>query len=113
MLVLTRKVQQQIQVGQDITITIVRIKGNTVRVGIEAPRSVRVARGEALSTQAAAPAYIELAADEDASAGPQAEAPGDEPIGTSPTARQAGRDARRGPLGVSRQEGSPVPFHAV
>jgi carbon storage regulator CsrA len=46
MLVLTRKLQEQICVGNDITITILRIKGNSVRIGIEAPRGVRVIRGE-------------------------------------------------------------------
>ena len=48
MLVLTRKLQEKIHVGDDITITVVRIKGNTVRVGIEAPSQVRVVRGEIL-----------------------------------------------------------------
>ena len=46
MLVLTRKVNEQIKIGEDITITLVRIKGNCVRIGIEAPREVRVMRGE-------------------------------------------------------------------
>ena len=46
MLVLTRKYQEQIRIGDNITISILRIKGNTVRVGIEAPREVRVLRGE-------------------------------------------------------------------
>src|SRR5688500_15002566 len=46
MLVLTRKQQQQIKIGDEITITILRVKGNTIRVGIEAPRTVRVLRGE-------------------------------------------------------------------
>jgi len=46
MLVLTRKQQQQIKIGDEITITILRVKGNTIRVGIEAPRTVRVVRGE-------------------------------------------------------------------
>jgi carbon storage regulator CsrA len=46
MLVLTRKSQEQIRVGENITITVLRIKGNTVRLGIEAPRGVRVVRGE-------------------------------------------------------------------
>ena len=48
MLVLTRKLQEKIHVGDDITITVVRIKGNTVRVGIEAPSQVRIVRGEVL-----------------------------------------------------------------
>jgi len=46
MLVLTRKVQQQIKVGDNITITIIRVKGQSVRVGIEAPRDVKVMRAE-------------------------------------------------------------------
>ena len=46
MLVLTRKTKQQIQIGPDITITILQIKGQAVRVGIEAPRDVCVLRNE-------------------------------------------------------------------
>src|SRR4051812_47601221 len=46
MLVLTRKVQEQIQIGNDITITILRVKGQAVRVGIEAPREISVMRSE-------------------------------------------------------------------
>jgi carbon storage regulator len=46
MLVLSRKLQEQIRIGDDVTITILRIKGNTVRIGIEAPRTKRVIRAE-------------------------------------------------------------------
>jgi len=46
MLVLTRKKQQQIRIGDNITITFLQVKGSTVRVGIDAPRNVHVARGE-------------------------------------------------------------------
>lgn len=46
MLVLTRKVNQQIRLGDDITVTILRVQGNSIRIGVEAPRSVRVVRGE-------------------------------------------------------------------
>jgi carbon storage regulator len=46
MLVLTRKAKQQIQVGPNITITILQIKGQAVRVGIEAPHDVSVLRTE-------------------------------------------------------------------
>ncbi len=49
MLVLTRKTQQQIQFGSDIVITILQVKGQSVRIGIEAPRGVRVVRGEIAS----------------------------------------------------------------
>jgi len=46
MLVLSRKQQQQIKIGEEITVTILRVSGSTVRVGIQAPREVRVVRGE-------------------------------------------------------------------
>jgi carbon storage regulator CsrA len=46
MLVLTRKANQQIQIGANITITILRVKGQTIRVGIDAPRNVGVLRAE-------------------------------------------------------------------
>jgi carbon storage regulator CsrA len=53
MLVLTRKLNEQIKIGADITITIVRMKGNTVRIGIDAPKNVRVSRSELLARIAA------------------------------------------------------------
>lgn len=46
MLVLTRKATEQIQIGDSVVITILRIKGQSVRIGIEAPREVRVVRAE-------------------------------------------------------------------
>jgi len=46
MLVLTRKLQEKIQIGQDVTITILRVRGRSVRIGIEAPKGVRVMRAE-------------------------------------------------------------------
>lgn len=46
MLVLTRKMGETIQIGDDVQLTVLRIKGNTVRIGIEAPANVRVRRGE-------------------------------------------------------------------
>jgi carbon storage regulator CsrA len=46
MLVLTRKLQEKIQIGDNITITILRTKGKSVRLGIEAPLEVPVIRGE-------------------------------------------------------------------
>lgn len=46
MLVLSRKTRQQIQIGDNVVVTILLVKGNTVRVGIEAPRNVRVVRSE-------------------------------------------------------------------
>ncbi len=46
MLVLTRKTDEQILIGDDIKITLIRVRGNSVRIGIDAPREVRVVRGE-------------------------------------------------------------------
>lgn len=46
MLVLTRKPQEQIRVGEDVVITILRIKGQSVRIGIEAPPTVSLLRAE-------------------------------------------------------------------
>jgi len=66
-LVLTRKVQQQIHVGDNIVITILQVKGNCVRVGIEAPMQVRIARGE-LHNKAVAAAAQASAAGESKSA---------------------------------------------
>ena len=46
MLVLTRKLNQEILIGDNVKITVLKVKGNTVRLGIEAPREVRIVRGE-------------------------------------------------------------------
>ena len=46
MLVLTRKPNQQLHIGNDIVITVVKVRGNTIRLGIEAPRDVRIIRSE-------------------------------------------------------------------
>lgn len=48
MLVLTRKLSERIVIGDCITITVVRIEGNKVRIGIEAPEHVLVQRVETL-----------------------------------------------------------------
>jgi carbon storage regulator CsrA len=54
MLVLTRKQKESIKIGDSIIITILRVQGQSVRVGIEAPREVRVVRGELAATKPAA-----------------------------------------------------------
>jgi len=46
MLVLTRSLDESILIGDDITVTVVRIDGSSVRIGIEAPLDVVVLRAE-------------------------------------------------------------------
>lgn len=58
MLVLTRKLQQQIKIGEQITVTILKVKGSTVRIGVQAPREVRVVRGELPKENASAEATV-------------------------------------------------------
>ena len=46
MLLLTRKLGENIRIGDDVKITIVEVKGNHVKLGIDAPASVKVHREE-------------------------------------------------------------------
>ncbi len=66
MLVLTRKSNQSIMIGDDVEVTILAISGEKVRVGIDAPKSVPVFRKEV---------WLDMAEDRRESAG----APGVEP----------------------------------
>jgi carbon storage regulator len=56
-LVLTRKSNQSIMIGDDVEISVLAIMGEKVRIGIEAPRSVPVFRREV---------YVEIQEDQDA-----------------------------------------------
>ncbi|MDB6087397.1 MAG: carbon storage regulator [Gammaproteobacteria bacterium] len=46
MLILTRRVGETVMIGNDVTVTILGVKGNQVRVGINAPKDVAVHREE-------------------------------------------------------------------
>ena len=46
MLILTRRIGESIMIGDDVSITVLRIKGNQVRLGVNAPKSVSVQREE-------------------------------------------------------------------
>jgi carbon storage regulator len=46
MLVLTRKLMEKLFIGDDICVTVVRLEGGQVRLGIDAPREVAVVRAE-------------------------------------------------------------------
>jgi carbon storage regulator len=63
MLVLTRKVDERIQVGDDVTITVVRIGPGCVRIGIEAPPHLEILRGELAQAQPTVALAVSGAAD--------------------------------------------------
>ena len=46
MLVLTRKPGERLVIGDNIVVTVVDVKGDNIRIGIDAPREVKVYRGE-------------------------------------------------------------------
>jgi carbon storage regulator len=46
MLILTRRVGETVMIGNDVTVTVLGVKGNQVRVGINAPKNVAVHREE-------------------------------------------------------------------
>jgi len=46
MLILTRRVGEAVVIGEDVTITVLGVKGNQVRIGVNAPKTVSVHREE-------------------------------------------------------------------
>lgn len=46
MLILSRKIDEKIKIGDDITITLIDVHGDQVKIGIEAPKHVKVFRQE-------------------------------------------------------------------
>ena len=46
MLILSRKVDEKIRIGDEVTITVIGIQGDQVKLGIEAPKNVKVFRQE-------------------------------------------------------------------
>ena len=55
MLVLTRKLMEKLYIGDEICVTVVRLEGGQVRLGIEAPREIAVVRAELLDQRRATP----------------------------------------------------------
>ena len=48
MLILTRRVGERLMIGDDITVVILGVKGNQVRIGIDAPKSTPIFREEVI-----------------------------------------------------------------
>ncbi len=46
MLVISRKENDKITIGQDIVLTVVRVQGNQVKIGIDAPKEIKVWRND-------------------------------------------------------------------
>ncbi len=96
MLVLTRKSNQSIMIGDDIEVTVLAIMGEKVRVGIQAPRSIPVFRKEV---------YLEIQAENEA--GADADSDGDS---DGAGAARDEVDAAIGRLGSVAADGSGQPI---
>jgi carbon storage regulator len=96
MLVLTRKLMEKLFIGDDICVTVVRLEGGQVRLGIEAPRDVPVVRAELVPERAEAyrAAHRHSQAAPEPHTGAPSAAPGDGPI-RIPQALARGTDIRR------------------
>lgn len=46
MLILSRKIDEKIKIGDNITITLIEVRGDQVKIGVEAPKNVKVFRQE-------------------------------------------------------------------
>ena len=46
MLILTRRVGETVMIGDDVSVTVLRVKGNQIRLGVNAPKNVSVQREE-------------------------------------------------------------------
>ncbi len=68
MLVLTRKVGERVLIGDDIELVVMDVKGDSIRLGISAPRSTRIQRGELVDAVKAENVTAAHATPEDAQA---------------------------------------------
>jgi len=92
-LVLTRRKNQSIVIGDDIVITVLEVKGDSIRLGITAPRDVQVYREELLAALSEANASAVLGQDAPA---PVAPAPAPASAAPAPSPLRLGA-ARRAP----------------
>jgi carbon storage regulator len=63
MLVLSRKLMERIQIGESIVVTVLEIRGNRVRIGIDAPRDIGVLRTELQHTDSELPIWLGACSD--------------------------------------------------
>ena len=68
MLVLSRKLGQRFEVGDDIRVTVVKIDRNSIRIGIEAPPNVTIRREEIAVADRELEAILDAACPDDADA---------------------------------------------
>ena len=71
MLILSRKIDEKIKIGDNITITLIDVHGDQVKIGVEAPKNVKVFRQEvfdAIQSENKAAAVENKAANEETSA---------------------------------------------
>ena len=95
MLVLTRKLMERLFIGDDICVTIVRLEGGQVRLGIDAPRDVPVVRAE-LVPERPAPRFRSAHPGHEMPARPELRAEPSEPVRYSPFAVRETDSRRRG-----------------
>ncbi len=98
MLVLTRRAGESIVIGDDVRVVVLDVRGETVRLGIEAPRSVQVHRAEIYAEVQAANAAARTGADLGSLTGQLAALarPGPRPRPPRDAAAGASRDAAAG-----------------
>ncbi len=63
MLVLTRKLMEKLYIGNDVCVTVVRLEGGQVRLGIDAPREVAVVRAELIDGRSPPTRTVDVPAD--------------------------------------------------
>lgn len=116
MLILTRRVGESIVVGDDITVTVFEVRGDAVRIGIDAPRSVQVHREEVYeelkraNEQAVSPSDEAIASLSGALGAPEVANPeaGPGPAGSAP-ANADPTSGNRAPAPRTPKPGKPGP----
>lgn len=63
MLVLTRKVGEQVLIGEDIVVTVLDVRGDSIKIGFDAPRGIKIQRAEMIAAVTEANQEAAAAAD--------------------------------------------------